>query len=176
MPVHNLKHKQLYERFNAQKEPKPTRANFINRVHNLWRKKHKAIWVVKATKRQKTKNEVGENGRVCNKCITYKTRDQYSKTTATKTWYTTRCKECRNKAKYEYRKKNREHYLQLRSKRRRLPIGTRVMFYNPLNTYTVVDYQYKKWHLLQDDWGMYTRLDTCAGNPWYRKYKIVDKE
>lgn len=43
-----------------------------------------------------------ENGRVCTKCKEYKLWDNFSRCSATVSWYTPNCKQCRKETKTKY--------------------------------------------------------------------------
>jgi hypothetical protein len=166
--VRNLKHKELYKRYNLQEEPKTKRANFIARVNRYWYGKQEAI-NPKSLQWSNTKNYIWEEWRVCNWCSEYLEYKHYVKTKSTKSWYTGRCKKCTNDYKKIYRREKRDHYLSLKKARKKLEPWTRILFYSPLDIYVVVEYEYWKSHLLKNNQWLYKRFDPSNTKEKWKK-------
>ena len=97
-----LKHKELYERYQQQPEPKAKRNYFSLRVLRYWYTKEKAIIdknYLSESRLERYWSKIEQNWRICRKCWVFKERKDFSKNRAVSYWYTSTCKECRNKKK-----------------------------------------------------------------------------
>lgn len=146
--VFNLKHKDLYYRYNQQQDPKAKRNIFANRVLRYWIPKEQALEnksFLKEARRKQHWTIIKEDGRVCSKCKQFKLRDEFAKT---KNWInerTSNCKECRNKMKAEYR--SRTNYKidhEYKIKKRNLQIWEQISFND--NIREVISYKFHKWY------------------------------
>lgn len=192
MPIHNLKHKELYARYTNYTWDKCKRSVFASRVTRYWYTKEKAIvktrydkWDNGTQLRYKIYNSVvDDNGRVCRDCWEYKTWDKFCRSKNTRSWYTPNCYECRNKRKREYRlktwnAKDREYKL----KKRKLIIWEYIALLNPWilnwmireNSFKVIDYKNRKWYTIQSclDWHI-EKIDT-NDNKGSKKFYRIDK-
>ena len=143
-----LKHKELYERYENQQEPKTKWNYFANRVLRYWMSKEYAIQdknLLWEARRKQNWTIIKEDGRVCSKCKQFKLRDEFAKT---KNWIngrTSNCKECRNKMKAEYR--SRTNYKidhEYKIKKRNLQIWEQISFND--NIREVISYKFHKWY------------------------------
>lgn len=171
--LYNLKHKELYEWYQQQAEPKCVWWKFISRVSKYGYEKEKALTtesIYKEKRRAKIKRD--ENGRVCNTCKQYKTRDEFS---YNKVWFHERnpsCKVCKNKAHAEYRAnwwhlKDQEY----KQRRRKLNIWDQVYFNSEIRE--VIDYRNNRWYWVKSivSW-VERRIDT-NDNPISTTHNVV---
>jgi len=173
MNIHNLKHKELYEWYNKQSENKVKRAKFISRVIQYWYSKEEAIkdinWM-SFKRRIKNWTIINENWRVCSKCKQFKEWNWFARTKNWINWYTCNCKECRNKAKSEYRKRTnyyKDH--EYKKKKRILFIGDQIYFQDDVRE--VLSYKMKKWYIVKSILnGVKRRIST--GDNHYTKNNI----
>lgn len=149
--VLNLKYKELYERYNQQPEPKVKRSYFANRVLRCNITKTEALnpWsLLSFWKLKRFGSIVKEDWRVCTKCKQFKLRDEFAKNKTGFNWKTCDCKECRNKAKAEYRKRtNRSWDKKYKEERRHLKIWDQISFDD--NIREVLSYKFKKWYTVK---------------------------
>ena len=149
--IYNLKHKELYEWYNNQPEPKVKRAKFSNRIFQYWYSREDAIKDVNwMSLKKRTKNWIiiKENWRVCSKCKQFKEWNCFARTKKWINWYTCNCKECRNKAKAEYRKRTnyaKDH--EYKKNKRNLTIWDQIYFQD--DVWEVLDYKHKKWYTVK---------------------------
>ena len=188
--VHNLKHKELYEWYNQQDNPKCKWTVFASRVVRYWYTKEDAINPKKLDRgklgsdlrHKQYKSIVDSNGRVCRKCWEYKTFDKFHRTKASYSWYTSCCKECRNKQKAEYRARTwyaKDH--EYKKKTRTLNVWEYIALDKPTmkdgilreNTFRIIDYKYKKWYTMESclDWHI-EKIDTWDNKNKKRFYRI----
>lgn len=144
------KRPELHQRYDKQSEPKTTRNLFRNRVNLYWYTKEQAItnekYIFQAKRTQHITRD--ENWRVCNKCKTYKPRDEFAKNVK---WFHQKCgscKKCKNQEHREYRlnwwyEKDREYKI----KRRKLNIGDQIYFNWQIRE--VIWYKYNRWYTVK---------------------------
>lgn len=144
----HLKYKNLYTRYNQQQEPKAKRSIFANRVLRCNITKTEALnpWsLLSFWKLKRFGSIVKENWRVCSKCKQFKLRDEFAKNKTGFNWRTCNCKECRNKAKAEYRlrtKYSKDH--EYKRNKRNLHIWEQISFND--NIREVISYKFHKWY------------------------------
>ena len=149
--VLNLKHKELYERYNQQPEPKAKRSIFANRVLRCNITKTEALnpWsLLSFWKLKRFGSIVKEDWRVCTKCKQFKLRDEFAKNKTGFNWRTCNCKECRNKAKAEYRERtNRRTDRLYKENKRHLKEWEQIYFQDDIRE--VISYKRKKWYTVK---------------------------
>lgn len=149
--VYNLKHKELYSRYNQQSDPKPKRSIFSNRVFQCNIPKEEAIQnkdFNKIWKRKRYWTIITENWRVCSKCKQFKLRDEFARTKDWINWRTCNCKKCRNEMKADYRKRtqySKDH--EYKKKKRNLNIWDQIYFQDDVRE--VINYKMKKWYIVK---------------------------
>lgn len=171
--IYNLKHKELYEWYNNQPEPKVKRAKFSNRIFQYWYSKEDALkdvnWM-SLKKRTKYWIIIKENWRVCSKCKQFKEWNCFARTKEWINWYTCNCKECRNKMKADYRMRTnytKDHEYKLN--KRNLKQWDQIYFQDDIRE--VVSYKMKKWYLVKSILnGAEKRIST--GDNHYRQNNI----
>lgn len=146
--VNNLKHKELYERYNQQPWPKAKRSIFSYRVIRCWYDKIDALnpdSLLKQAKRKQFNCTYDENWRVCTKCWEYKVWSEYAKNKVWVCGFTSKCKDCRNKYHQEYRDKtNRARDKQYKIEKRKLNIWDQVYFNSQIRE--VAEYKSNRWY------------------------------
>lgn len=146
-----LKHKELYERYQQQPEPKAKRSYFSSRVLRYWYSKEKAIKdksYLSESRLERYWSVIKENWRICRKCWVFKERKDFSKDRASNYWYSSTCKECRNKAKAEYRERtNRRTDRLYKENRRHLKEWEQIYFQDDIRE--VISYKFKKWYTVK---------------------------
>lgn len=188
MALNHLKYKDLYERYQNYAWEKCKYNTFAARVTRYWYSKEDAISInnyilgtLWSKLRYKRYNSVvDENGRVCRGCWVYKTWDKFWKNKQQKNWYTSRCLECRNLKKKEYRKANKcAKDKEYRNWRRNLAIGDQIYFQDDI--WDVISYKYKKWYTVRSILNWWERI-ICTwdnhhvkGNHCVRFRKLVHK-
>lgn len=164
--VHNLKHKELYERYNKQEWEKSKRTVFSSRVLLYWYTREQALLNDSKLSESRLKrygSELDENWRVCRKCWIYKTYDMFSKNKAVINWYTSTCKECRNKYKAEYRARTDYKIDRLYKKNKRhLKNWEQIYFQDDIRT--VIDYKIKKWYTVKSVLNWTERIISTSDN------------
>ena len=149
--IHNLKHKELYEWYNNQPEPKVKRAKFSSRVIQYWYSKEDAIKDIdylKLGKRKRYWTIVEENWRVCSRCKQFKEWNMFARTKDGINGRTSNCKQCRNEMKREYRLKTwyaKDH--EYKKNKRVLSIWDQIYFQD--DVWEVLDYKHKKWYTVK---------------------------
>ena len=171
--VYNLKHKELYEWYQQQPEPKCQRAKFASRVKMYGYSKEKALALESLYAAKRREHIVYDSdGRVCTRCWEYKKRDDYS---YNKVWFHKRnstCKECKNKAHAEYRlnwwyEKDREY----KEKKRYLEQWDQIYFNSEIRE--VGDYKYNKWYSVKSIVNWDERRISTADNHYRRNNHCV---
>ena len=143
-----MKHIELYQWYKKQPKPKCKRAKFCARVVRYGYDREKALTTDNLQSDKMLKrygSEIWEDGRVCNKCREYKLRDYFARSKVWVNWYTSICKECRNKQHKEYRINwwyEKDHEYKMR--KRKLKPYEKIMF--NWEVYSVIGYTYKKWY------------------------------
>lgn len=171
--VHNLKHKELYERYNLQPSPKPKRQIFSARVIRYWYDKDSAltIWNMSWTKKRKT-IQYDNNGRVCNKCKQYKCWDEFARSKIWLMQHTSICKICRNKAHQEYRDiGGREKDREYKHRKRYLTEWDQIYFNSEIRE--VQDYKSKKWYRVKSIVNWIERRISTSDNHYRRNNNCV---
>ena len=173
--VHNLKHKELYSRYNMQPDPKPIRQKFASRVVIYWASREEALNCVdylKKRKRERFWTVIKEDWRVCSKCKQFKEWNQFSKTRDWINWFSSNCKECRNKQKMEYRKRTqyaKDHEYKIR--KRNLNAWDQIYFQDDIRE--VKEYKMKKWYLVKSILNGTERRISTADNHYCRNNSCV---
>lgn len=183
----NVKRHELLKRFHSCNKPKCKQTVFIARVTKYWYSKTKAIkpWDMRSgTHRIKT--EIKQEWRICTRCGLFKLWDQFAKSKDFRQFYTSDCKECRNRIHQERRiqerySKDREYKL----RRRKLQIGDLIAFMEPVvieeipreDAWKVIAYEHNKWYTIRSirtrevkqlDTGDNPQSDNCK-----KFYKII---
>ena len=149
--IKHLKHKELYQWYQEQPQPKCERAKFCARVTKYWYDKQEALpienqftkWAMK-----RYKSEIGEDGRVCNKCKKYKQRNEFAKNKEWVKGHTCVCKECRNSYHREFREKtNHEWDRRYKLEKRHLERWDQIYFNSEIRE--VKEYRNKKWYTVK---------------------------
>ena len=147
--VRHLKHKELYEWYQQQHEPKCQRAKFASRVKKYGYSKEKALTLESLYAAKRREYIVYDSdGRVCTRCWEYKKRDLFSYSKSGFNKHTPMCKECRNKYHNEHRQKtwykaDREY----KDKKRHLQIGDQIYFNSEI--WEVQSYSSNKWYIVK---------------------------
>lgn len=158
--IRHLVYKDLYERYLKQEEPKPKRTTFSSRVIRYWIDKEQALTtenLLSYGKRKKFWSIIREDWRVCSVCKEFKKREEFSKDKQNKSWYTSNCKECRNKYKLKWRKetgyiKDRRY----KENKRNLKVWEQIYFQDDIRE--VISYKYKKWYTVKSILNWYERI------------------
>jgi len=181
----HVKRSELLMRYRNYKKEKCKQSVFIARVTRYWYSKTKAIrlWDCRDWKHL-LKSEIKEDWRVCVRCWQFKPWDLFSKDKQFRMWYTSDCKECRNKIHQEHRNKDhhsKDHEYKIR--KRKLQIGDKIAFLKPIiiddilreDVWKVICYQMKKWYTIES---IYTKkirqLDTWDNATSPKFYKIIE--
>lgn len=145
--VRHLKHKELYEWYQQQPQPKAIRVNFRERVIRYWYDRDSALNPTEDIWRAKRCKHIvyDDNGRVCNKCWEYKKRELFANSKAWFKRHTSVCKECRNSYHREFREKtNHEWDRKYKLEKRHLERWDQIYFHNEI--WEVKEYRNKKWY------------------------------
>lgn len=188
--LNNLKHKELYQWYQDYPYSiKATWVVFSQRVLRYWIPKERAIKREQCMTMRRIKTKYDDKWRICTHCWEYKLWSEFAKTRACKLWYTSDCKECRNKRKKEYRARpdTRDKELAYKKKVRTLEIWSYISFREPIeidwmlreDINKVISYKFKKWYKIQSvhTWEIRT-LDTNDNkrtNQNSKYFYIVDK-
>ena len=149
--LNNLKHKELYERYQKQDDPKAKRSIFANRVLQYWYSKEDALnpeSLIKEERRKRYWTIITENWRVCSRCKKLKAWNEFARNKEWINWYTCNCKECRNEMKADYRKKtnySKDH--EYKKNKRNLKEWDQIYFQNDIRE--VIWYKTKKWYTVK---------------------------
>lgn len=145
--LNNLKHKELYEWYQKQDDPKAKRSIFANRVLQYWYSKEDALnpeSLIKEERRKRYWTIITENWRVCSRCKKLKAWNEFARNKEWINWYTCNCKECRNEMKADYRKRTqyaKDH--EYKKNKRNLKEWDQIYFQNDIRE--VIWYKTKKW-------------------------------
>lgn len=149
--LNNLKHKELYERYQKQDDPKAKRSVFASRVLRYWYSKEESLnpeSIQKEWKRKRYWTIITENWRVCSRCKKLKAWNEFARNKEWINWYTCNCKECRNEMKAEYRKRTqyaKDH--EYKKNKRNLKEWDQIYFQNDIRE--VIWYKTKKWYTVK---------------------------
>lgn len=170
--IKNIKHPHLIEYWQDYKLEKCKYSIFLTRVVRYWYSLENAIDPKKIKKKLKTFFD--KDWRVCNTCWEYKLRKEFSKSKASKNWYTPSCITCRRKKHIEYRiKTNRQKDKEYKNKSRHFNIWDIVVLWllkdRVWNTYwessrEILDYKFKKWYTLENTKTWQIKIWSFANN------------
>lgn len=155
---HHVKHPDLVNYYRDYEWIKTTYTNFFSRIVKCWESKEEAIKLIRRVKKpRQIKWLINEQWRECIKCLEYKVRELYHRSTSWVYWRTSDCIECRNKAKREYRAStNYAKDKELKTKKRKLELWEKLSFHHPIIVnwnpreviWEVKEYKMKKWYLI----------------------------
>ena len=186
MKANHLKHKEDREWYHSYDGEKATYSNFINRLY-LWYSRDESIQPWKMKMWKDPKNEVSNNGRVCNKCLQFKLWSEFSK--ARTMWSPNRrtsdCKQCRNDYKRQYREKSNRHQ-EYRQSKRHPEIWSKIavvdyIHYDDMGNprevvWDVIEYIKNKWYrLVSEQYWLDKTFSFLENKTSHRFYRIEEE-
>lgn len=164
--TNNLKHKELYEWYTNQPEPKPKWSTFRARVTRYNLSKEYSIQnklLMSDLKRKKYGCNITEVWRKCSRCWVFKEWDKFSRTPNWINWYTCNCKDCRNEMKRAYRERtNGQKDLEYREFKRHLKLWDQIYFSDDI--WEVTEHIEHKWYIVRSILNWITRQISTSDN------------